>query len=66
MLMRGQFDDQARPFFTEEKPKPADTSHLQGAMFLDRPDLWAGPARRRRAGSRPLANQPSLLREEGD
>lgn len=63
MIQKGQFDEQGQVYFTEEKPKAVDVSHLQGAMFLDRPDLWAGPPRRRKNGSRPLPNQPSLLKE---
>ena len=38
-MMRGQFID-GQPVFEPFEPKPVDTRHLQGAMFLDRPDLW--------------------------
>jgi len=38
-MMRGQFINN-QPMFEPYEPKPVDTKHLQGAMFLDRPDLW--------------------------
>ncbi len=38
-MMRGQFIDN-QPVFEPNQPKPLDTRHIQGSMFLDRPDLW--------------------------
>ena len=49
--------------FTEANHKPPDLSHLQGAMFLDRPDLW--PVKhRRRSFVPPPEQQPLPLGED--
>jgi len=50
--------------FTETKPKAPDLRHLQGAMFLDRPDLW--PVKPRRRSFTPPAEQQPLFREGED
>ena len=50
--------------FTETKPNAPDLSHLQGAMFLDRPDLW--PVKRRRRKFIPPAEQQPLFPEGED
>ena len=50
--------------FTEANPKPPDLRHLQGAMFLDRPDLW--PVKRRRRSFPPPAEQQPLFLEGED
>ena len=44
--------------FSELPPKPPDVAHLQGAMFLDRPDLW--PVKRRRSRKEPPPEQMKL------
>ena len=49
--------------FSEAKPKRPDLSHLQGAMFLDRPDLW--PVKRRRR-NHPVPPEQQPLFQEGD
>ena len=49
--------------FTEAKPKPPDLRHLQGAMFLDRPDLWPIKHRRRK---HPVPPEQQPLFQEGD
>ena len=64
VIYKGQFDEQGKLYFTEERPKPPDVRHLQGAMFMDRPDLWRGPRRKARRGSLPLPNQPALIKGE--
>ena len=48
--------------FTQANHKPPDLSHLQGAMFLDRPDLW--PIKRRRSHPVPPEQQPLPLGED--
>jgi hypothetical protein len=60
MICEGQFDEKGRISFPEIKPKPPDVRHLQGAMFLDRPDLWRRPAKKVPKSKRPLPNQPAL------
>ena len=50
--------------FTEAVPSPPNLKHLQGAMFLDRPDLWRLPLRRNWKAA-PLPGQQPLF-EEGD
>ena len=47
--------------FTEARPKAPDLRHLQGAMFLDRPDLW--PVNRRRRSFTPPPEQQPLFPE---
>jgi hypothetical protein len=48
--------------FQKAEHKPPDLSHIQGAMFLDRPDLW--PPRRRRKSYTPPPGQPELFTTE--
>lgn len=50
--------------FTEAKPKPPDLRHLQGAMFLDRPDLW--PTKHRCRKFIPPPEQQPLFPEGED
>ena len=45
--------------FSETKPRPPSLGHLQKAMFLDRPDLWKGKARR----SKPVPPEQQPLPE---
>lgn len=45
--------------FSEAKPRPPSLSHLQTAMFLDRPDLWKGKPRR----SKPVPPEQQPLPE---
>ncbi len=40
MKQQASFDERGKVTFEEIHGK-VDTSHLQGAMFSDRPDLWA-------------------------
>jgi len=49
--------------FTPQPYKPPDMTRLQGAMFMDRPDLWPR-ARRRRAKPAPLEQQPLFDSED--
>ena len=51
--------------FTEPAPKHPDIKHLQGAMFLDRPDLWPARSKRKKAVAPPPEQQP-LFQEGGD
>ena len=52
--------------FTEAVPKPPpNLKHLQGAMFLDRPDLWPARSKRKKAVAPPPEQQP-LFQEGGD
>lgn len=44
--------------FAEVSPKPPKLDHLQGAMFLDRPDLWPTKYRRRNGKPVPPEQQP--------
>ena len=64
MSYEGQFDENMKVFFTEVNPKAPDLSHLQGAMFTDRPDLWPVKKPKPRRSSIPLPGQPSLSIEE--
>ena len=52
--------------FTEAVPSRPDLRHLQGAMFLDRPDLW--PVKRRKNGKPVPPEQQALFKinEKGD
>jgi len=51
--------------FQEVRPKPPDLRRYQGAMFLDRPDLWL--TKRRPKKSTALPHQEPLFNlEEGD
>ena len=49
--------------FSEASHKPPNLSHLQGAMFLDRPDLW--PVKRCRR-NHPVPPEQQPLFKEGD
>ena len=51
--------------FQEASPKPPDLRRYQGAMFLDRPDLWRPPLRRNWK-SAPLPGQQPLFQAKGD
>ena len=64
MIQEGSFDLKGEITWQEQKPKPPDLSHLQGAMFMDRPDLWPVKKPKPRRGSIPLPGQPSLSIEE--
>jgi hypothetical protein len=44
--------------FAEVSPKSPKLDHLQGAMFLDRPDLWPTKRRRRNCTPPPKEQQP--------
>jgi hypothetical protein len=44
--------------FAEVSPKPPKLDHLQGAMFLDRPDLWPSKLQRRNRKPVPPEQQP--------
>ncbi len=60
MIYIGQFDETSVVTWTAERPKCPNLSHLQGAMFLDRPDLWPVRPRRRKPGTRPLNGQTAF------
>ena len=64
MSYKGEFDENMKVFFTEINPKAPDLSHLQGAMFMDRPDLWPVKKPKPRRSALPLPCQPSLVIEE--
>ena len=64
MNLQSDFKD-GEVLFTELPPKPPDLHRYQGAMFLDRPDLW--PTKRRSKKSIALPHQEPLFNlEEGD
>jgi hypothetical protein len=64
MNLQSDFKD-GEVLFTEHPPKPPDLHRYQGAMFLDRPDLW--PTKRRPKKSIALLHQEPLFNlEEGD
>jgi len=60
MIYRQSFDEKGELTWREEWPKPPDLSHLQGAMFLDRPDLWPVRKPKSRRNARPLNNQTAF------
>jgi hypothetical protein len=45
--------------FSEVVPSLPNLKHLQGAMFLDRPDLW--PAKHRRHNGKPVPPEQQPL-----
>jgi hypothetical protein len=51
--------------FAEVSPKPPKLDHLQGAMFLDRPDLWLTKRRLKKLITLPH-QEPLFNLEEGD
>jgi len=46
-MLEAKFDDTSVIWFTPKKQKALDLTQLQGAMFLDRPDLWKPGLHRR-------------------
>jgi len=64
MNQEGSFDETGQVTWQEQKPRPPNLSHLQGAMFMDRPDLWPVKKPRPRRSDQPLPGQPSLVIEE--
>ena len=50
--------------FTELPPKPPDLRRYQGAMFIDRPDLWPTPRRHR--NGKPVPPEQQQLVETQD
>jgi len=64
MNYEGSFDETGQVMWQEKPHKPPDLSHLQGAMFMDRPDLWPVKKPKPRKGDLPLPGQPSLVIEE--
>ena len=58
-MLEGKFDKTGALYFEEAKRKPFDARRLQAAMFMDRPDLWKAPARKRRKAA-PPEQQPLL------
>ena len=50
--------------FEEVRPKPLDLRRYQGAMFLDRPDLWSAPRRHRNGKPVPPEQQPLFQKSE--
>ena len=57
MLSQADFID-GQLLFSEVPRRPPDVRHLQGAMFMDRSDLWPTKGRRR---SRPVPPQQQPL-----
>ena len=64
MNYEGSFDETGQVMWQEKPHKPPDLSHLQGAMFMDRPDLWPAKKPKPRRSDQPLPGQPSLVIEE--
>ena len=62
MSSQADFKDEVIKF-EEVDTKPPDLRRYQGAMFLDRPDLWRPPLRRNWKAA-PLPGQPSLFEGE--
>lgn len=46
-MLKGEFNNDGKLEFYEASQKPPNLRHLQGAMFMDRPDLWLKPKRKR-------------------
>ena len=63
MAMQSDFVDGV-PLFQEVPHKPPDLSRYQGAMFLDRPDLW--PIIKRKSKPSALPGQQPLFTEGGN
>ena len=62
--MRAQADfADGQVLFSEVDRRPPDLRRCQGAMFMDRPDLWPTNGRRRRR-SIPSEQQPLLASED--
>ena len=55
MIYRGEFSQELQITWQEARLKAPDLRYLQGAMFLDRPDLWS--TRRKKARVLPLNGQ---------
>ena len=53
MAYQGEFDQASKITFNEKKGKPFNRARIQAGMFMDRPDLWQKPKRRRRRRVRP-------------
>jgi hypothetical protein len=65
MNLQADFTEGEVVKFQELPPNPPDLRRYQGAMFLDRPDLW--PTKRRPKKSIALPHQEPLFNlEEGD
>ncbi len=65
MNLQADFTEGEEIKFEELPPKPPDLRRYQGAMFLDRPDLWPVRAKRKKAVAPPPEQQP-LFQEGGD
>jgi len=46
-MMKSEFNQDGKIEFYQVKGKPFDTRRLQAAMFMDRPDLYEKPQRKR-------------------
>ena len=62
MNSRADFLD-GQVMFSPVPYKPPDMARLQGAMFMDRPDLWPA-TRRRRSKPVPAEQQPLFDSED--
>lgn len=66
MNMESSFTQDGTILWDKAKKKSPDLSHRQGAMFLDRPDLWPHQAKGKRPGTKPLPGQiPFAFHTEG-
>lgn len=64
MTRQANFEEDGTVYWDEPPRRKPLNGPIQGAMFLDRPDLWP-VRRRRRPGSSPhLPNQPALIPPE--
>jgi hypothetical protein len=64
MNLQADFTEGEEIKFQELPPNPPDLRRYQGAMFLDRPDLW--PVIRRKRLATPPPEQQRLFQEGGD
>ena len=63
--MNSQADfKEGKVLFEEVPPKPPDLRRYQGAMFLDRPDLWPSERNARRLSLPHLSSSLSSKRGE--
>lgn len=47
-MQRGEFNLDGKIEFVTVNKKAADPTRLQAGMFMDRPDLWKKPSKKRR------------------
>ena len=57
MNYKASFNNHGEIIWEELQQKSPGLSQFQGAMFLDRPDLWPCKPKGRRPGAKPLPGQ---------